>query len=283
MAFSVTRTFGPVLRFGRNPLALAGAVLLTLVLASAIAAPFIFPADPLRIVGPALIAPFSDSHYPLGTDALGRDMLAMIVHGAGTTLLIGVSAALTALVIGVTVGAVAGYYGGWIGNLFGRLIELFQTVPGLVVLMALISLFGAHMVFVVLLIGAVSWESIARLTRAEFLAWRKRDFVLACRAMGMGDLRLIFGEILPNALAPVIAVSTLSIAGAILAESGLSFLGLGDPNVSTWGRLVGEGRDLIRSAWYISAIPGAAIVVTVFALSLVSDGLGEVLNPRLRR
>ena len=279
----MSRTVASLVRFSRNPLALLGAILLLLVLLSAIAAPFVFPADPLRIVGPSLIAPFHDSHFPLGTDALGRDMLAMIVHGAGTTLLIGVSAALTALVIGVTIGAVAGYYGGWIGNLFGRLIELFQTVPGLVILMALISLFGAHMLFVVLLIGAVSWESIARLTRAEFLAWRKRDFVLACRAMGMGDLRLIFGEILPNALAPVIAVSTLSIAGAILAESGLSFLGLGDPNISTWGRLVGDGRDLIRSAWYISAIPGAAIVVTVFALSLVSDGLGEVLNPRLRR
>ena len=270
-------------RFGRNPTAALGAVLLLIVFATAIAAPFVYPADPLRIVGPALITPFSDPHFWLGTDAMGRDMLAMIVHGAGTTLLIGISASLTALVIGVTIGALAGFYEGWAGNLFGRLIELFQTIPGLVVLMALVSLFGAHLLFVILIIGAVSWESIARLTRAEFLAWRKRDFVLACRATGMSDIGIILGEILPNALAPVIAVSTLSIAGAILVESGLSFLGLGDPNISTWGRLVGDGRDLIRSAWYISAIPGAAIVATVFALGLVSDGLGDVFNPRLRR
>ena len=269
--------------FSRNPMGLAGSLLLLLVLLAALIAPVAFPADPLRIVGPALIQPFTDGHYPLGTDGMGRDMLAMIVHGAGTTLAIGVSAALTALVIGVTIGATAGYYGGWIGNLFGRLIELFQTIPGIVFILALVSLFGANMLFVVLIIGVVSWESIARLTRAEVMAWKKRDFILACRATGMTDTGIIFGEILPNALAPVIAVSTLSIAGAILAESGLSFLGLGDPNIATWGRLVGEGRNMITSAWYISAIPGVAIVVTVFALSLVSDGLGDILNPRLRR
>ncbi len=267
----------------RNPLTLTGGLILGLILLTALAAPLVFPADPLRIVGPALIHPLNDSRFPLGTDGMGRDILALIMHGASTTLAIGVSAALTALVIGVTVGAVAGYYGGWIGNLFGRLIELFQTIPGIVFILTLVSLFGAHMILIVLIIGLVSWESIARLTRAEVMAWKKRDFILACRATGMTDLGIIFGEILPNALAPVIAVSTLSVAGAILAESGLSFLNLSDPNVATWGRLVGDGRNMITSAWYISAIPGVAIVLTVFALSLVSDGLGEILNPRLRR
>lgn len=270
-------------RLVRNPVAIAGGVLLLAVIAAAVAAPLFYPADPLRIVGPALVTPFSDPHFPFGTDALGRDMLAMILHGAGTTLAIGLCASLTALVIGVIVGAVAGYDGGLAGNLSGRLIELFQTVPGLVVLMALISLFGAHLALVVVLIGAVSWEGIARLTRAEVLSWKKRDFVLACRAAGMGDARLLFGEILPNALAPVIALSALSIAGAILIESGLSFLGLGDPNVATWGKLVGDGRATITSAWYISALPGAAIVVTVFALSLLSEALNDALNPRLTR
>ena len=271
-----------IVSFFRNPLAALGLVLLLIVLGASAAAPILFPGDPLRIVGPALLAPLANPAFPLGTDALGRDILAMILHGAGTTLLIGVSAALTALMIGVTIGALAGYFEGWAGQLFSRLIELFQTIPGIVFILTLVSLFGAHILFVVLLIGMVSWESIARLTRAEFLAWKKRDFILACRAIGMGDTAIIIGEILPNALAPVIAVSTLSIAGAILTESGLSFLGLGDPNISTWGRLVGDGRTLITSAWYISAIPGAAIVVTVFALSLVSDGLSDILNPRLR-
>ncbi|WP_140984727.1 ABC transporter permease [Asticcacaulis tiandongensis] len=270
------------LRFTQNRLATAGLAILGLIGLIALSAPLLFPGDPLRIVAPALQPPLTDG-YPFGTDALGRDMLAMIVHGTRTTLLIGVAAATTAILIGVTIGALAGYYGGVIGSLAGRLIELFQTIPGLVFLLAIVSFVGPQLIFVVLAIGIVSWESIARLTRAEFLAWRKRDFVLAGRAMGMTDARLIFGEILPNAIAPVIAVSTLSIAGAILVESGLSFLGLGDPSVSTWGRLVGEGRGLIRTAWYVCAIPGAAIVLTVFALSLVSDGLNDVLNPGSRR
>lgn len=268
-----------LIKYSRNRMATVGLALLAVIVLIALLAPVLFPGDPLRIVAPALQPPLSDGHL-LGTDALGRDILAMIVHGARTTLLIGVSAAFTAIVIGVSVGAIAGYYGGLVGNLFGRLIELFQTIPGLVFLLAVVSFVGPDLIFVVLAIGIVSWESIARLTRAEFLSWRKRDFVLAGRAMGMNDARLIFGEILPNAIAPVIAVSTLSIAGAILAESGLSFLGLGDPSISTWGRLVGEGRGLIRTAWYICAIPGLTIVVTVFALSLVSDGLNDVLNPR---
>ena len=269
-------------RFSQNRLALAGLILLGLVLLVALLAPVISPQDPLRIVGPALSPPFSPG-FPLGTDALGRDMLAMLVHGARTTLLIGVAAALTAILIGVSVGSIAGYYGGVVGAFFTRLIELFQTIPGLIFLLAVVSFVGPQLIFVVLAIGLISWESIARLTRGEFLTWRKRDFVLAGRTIGMGDLQIIFGEILPNAIGPVLAVSTLSIAGAILAESGLSFLGLGDPSVTTWGRLIGEGRGLIRTAWYVCAIPGVAIVLTVFALSLVSDGLNDVLNPRRQR
>lgn len=269
-------------RFSQNRLALAGLILLGVVLLVALLAPVISPEDPLRIVGPALSAPFTPG-FPLGTDALGRDMLAMLVHGARTTLLIGVAAACTAILIGVTVGAIAGYYGGVVGAFFTRLIELFQTIPGLIFLLAVVSFVGPQLIFVVLAIGLISWESIARLTRGEFLTWRKRDFVLAGRTIGMGDLQIIFGEILPNAIGPVLAVSTLSIAGAILAESGLSFLGLGDPSVTTWGRLIGEGRGLIRTAWYVCAIPGVAIVLTVFALSLVSDGLNDVLNPRRLR
>lgn len=271
-----------LLRFSQNRLALAGLILLGLVLLVALLAPVISPEDPLRIVGPALSAPFTPG-FPLGTDALGRDMLAMLVHGARTTLLIGVAAACTAILIGVTVGAIAGYYGGVVGAFFTRLIELFQTIPGLIFLLAVVSFVGPQLIFVVLAIGLISWESIARLTRGEFLTWRKRDFVLAGRTIGMGDLQIIFGEILPNAIGPVLAVSTLSIAGAILAKSGLSFLGLGDPSVTTWGRLIGEGRGLIRTAWYVCAIPGVAIVLTVFALSLVSDGLNDVLNPRRLR
>lgn len=281
---AVARTLiGFAARFQRNRSALAGALLLGSVILMALSAPLFFPGDPLRIVGPALLWPFTDDQHPLGTDALGRDILAMIVHGARTTLLIGLFASLTALVIGVTVGALAGFNRGVLGSLFARVIELFQTIPGLVFIMATVSFLGPQLLWVVLAIGLVSWESIARLTRAEFMSWRQRDFILACRSIGMSDTRLIFGEILPNTIPPVIAVFTLSVATAILAESGLSFLGLGDPSVPTWGRLVGEGRSLIRSEWYVCALPGVAIVLTVFALSLVSDGVNDALNPRARQ
>lgn len=270
-------------RFQRNRSALAAAGLIGLVILMALTAPFLFPGDPLRIVGPALIWPFTDHQFPLGTDALGRDILAMILHGSRTTLMIGLFASLTALVIGITIGALAGFNRGATGRLFARVIELFQTIPGLVFIMATVAFLGPQLIWVVLAIGLVSWESIARLTRAEFISWRERDFILACRSIGMSDTRLIFGEILPNALTPVIAVFTLSVATAILAESGLSFLGLGDPSVPTWGRLVGEGRSLVRTDWYVCALPGAAIVLTVFALSLISDGVSEALNPRARQ
>jgi peptide/nickel transport system permease protein len=267
-------------RFGRNRGAVFGATLLLVVIAMATTASVFFPHDPLRIVGPAQIWPFTNRQFFLGTDSMGRDIAAMIMHGSRTTLLIGLFASLTAIVIGVTIGAISGFYGGWIAKFLLRFTELFQTIPSLILVLTVVTIVGPELPHVILAIGAVTWTPIARLTRAEFLTWRSRDFVAACRAMGMSDFGLIASEILPNAITPVIALSTLVVATAILFESGLSFLGLADPTVSTWGRLVGEGRGLIRSSWYISALPGSAILLTVFALNLIGDGLSEALNPR---
>lgn len=268
--------------FARNRGALAGAIVLGTVILAGLLAPWLFPRDPLRIVGPAQIWPFVDPRFPLGTDSLGRDIAALLVHGARTTLLVGFAASLTALSIGVSIGAIAGYYSGNIGRALMRGTELFQTIPGLILVLTIITILGPDLKNVVLAIGIVSWPGIARVTRAEFLSWRNRDFVQACRTMGMGDAALILKEILPNAITPVIGLSTLSVAGAILFESALSFLGLADPEIATWGRLVGEGRSFIRTSWYICALPGAAILVTVFAINLVADGVAEVLNPRTR-
>ncbi|MGH8432452.1 MAG: ABC transporter permease, partial [Solimonas sp.] len=226
--------------------------------------------------------PGEDPAFPLGTDSLGRDILAMIVHGARATLLIGLCASAVATLIGVTVGAVAGYFGGWIDEIVMRAAELFQTIPNLIFVLTIVVILGSTLENIVIAIGIVSWTSIARMTRAEFLALRDREFVQACRAMGMGNWRIIAGEILPNALPPVIVLSSLVVAGAILFESAVSFLGLGDPNLASWGRLVGDGRLLIRSSWYICAIPGAAIMVTVLCLNLIGDGLNDALNPKLR-
>ena len=269
-------------RFARNRGALVGAGLILLVAIVALLAPLFFPTDPLRIVGAPELWPGEDPDFPLGTDSLGRDILAMIVHGARATLLIGLFASAVATLIGVTVGAIAGYFGGWIDEGAMRAAELFQTIPNLIFVLTIVVILGSTLSNIVIAIGIVSWTSIARMTRAEFLALRDREFVQACRAMGMGNGRIIVGEILPNALPPVIVLSSLVVAGAILFESAVSFLGLGDPNVASWGRLVGDGRLLIRSAWYICAIPGVAIMVTVLCLNLIGDGLNDALNPKLR-
>lgn len=269
-------------RFARNRAALVGFVLVVLVIGFALAAPWMFPRNPLRIVGRPEIWPFVNERYPLGTDSLGRDMAAMIAYGARTTLLIGLCASLTATIIGISVGATAAYFGGWVDELLMRFTELFQTIPNLIFVLTIVSILGQKIEYVTVAVGIVTWTPIARLTRAEFMSLRDREFVQACRAMGMGNLRIMFGEILPNALPPVIVLSSLVIAGAVLFESAVSFLGLGDPNVSSWGRLIGDGRTLIRSSWYICAVPGLAIMLTVLALNLVGDGLNDALNPKLR-
>ncbi len=269
-------------RFARNRGALLGALLIAGVALLAVLAPLLYPIDPLRMVGVPELWPGEDAAFPLGTDSVGRDMLSMIVHGARATLLIGIFASIVATLIGVTVGAVAGYFGGWVDEVAMRLAELFQTIPNLIFVLTIVVILGSTLTNIVIAIGVVSWTSIARMTRAEFLALRDREFVQACRAMGMGDLRIIVSEILPNALPPVIVLSSLIVAGAILFESAVSFLGLGDPNVASWGRLVGDGRQLIRSAWYVCAIPGVAIMITVLSLNLIGDGLNDALNPKLR-
>jgi peptide/nickel transport system permease protein len=269
-------------RFARNRAALVGFVLVVVVIGIALAAPWMFPRNPLRIVGRPEIWPFTTWRYPLGTDSLGRDIAAMVAYGARTTLLIGLCASLTATLIGISVGAIAAYFGGWVDELLMRLTELFQTIPNLIFVLTIVSILGQKIEYVTIAVGIVTWTPIARLTRAEFMSLRDREFVQACRSMGMGNLRIMFGEILPNALPPVIVLSSLVIAGAVLFESAVSFLGLGDPNVSSWGRLIGDGRTLIRSSWYICAVPGVAIMLTVLALNLVGDGLNDALNPKLR-
>ena len=269
-------------RFARNRAALVGLLLMIVVIGFAVAAPWLFPRQPLRIVGRPEIWPFVNSRYPLGTDSLGRDIAAMIVYGARTTLLIGLFASLTATFIGITIGATAAYIGGWVDEMLMRVTELFQTIPNLIFVLTIVSILGQKIEYVTIAVGVVSWTPIARLTRAEFLALRDREFVQACRSMGMGSLRIMFGEILPNALPPVIVLSSLVIAGAVLYESAVSFLGLGDPNIASWGRLIGDGRTLIRTSWYICAVPGIAIMLTVLALNLVGDGLNDALNPKLR-
>jgi peptide/nickel transport system permease protein len=266
----------------RSPPAIIGLVLLLLVLAMALTADWLYPRDPLALAGRPLIWPFSNPRFLLGTDNSGRDIAAQIFHGARISLLIGLVATVISILIGITIGAFAGYYGGGVDTALMRVTEAFQTLPNFLLLLVLVAVFGSTITTVTVAIGIVSWPASARLTRAEFLSLRSREFVQAGRTLGLKDVKLIFGEILPNALPPVIVYASVVMAIAILLESALAFLKLSDPNVASWGNLIGVGRDVLRVQWYVSAIPGIAILITVLAVSLVGQGLNDALNPRLR-
>jgi peptide/nickel transport system permease protein len=271
-----------VKRYLRSPPAVIGLVLLALVVFMALSAHWFYPRDPLSLAGRPLQWPFQNPRFPLGTDNSGRDIAAQIFYGARISLLIGLVSTLLSVAIGIVIGALAGFYGGWIDTLLMRLTEAFQTLPNFLLLLVLVAVFGSHLATVTIAIGAVSWPAPARLTRSEFLTLRNREFVHAARTLGVRDWRLIFSEILPNALPPLIVYASVVMAVAILLEAALAFLRLSDPNVASWGNLIGLGRDVLREQWYVSAIPGIAILVTVLAVSLVGQGLNDALNPRLK-
>ena len=275
------RTFAELRRaYRRNAAALAGTVILVAVVLMAVSANVIFSYGPLEMVTRPLLEPGMDAQFPLGSDKLGRDVLAGIFYGARISLLIGIVATLVAVVAGTTIGALAGYYGGWIDDALMRVTEIFQIMPPFLFLIVLVGIFQPSVLTIVLAIGAVSWPWVARLVRAEFLSLREREFVQASIGIGMGDARIIFTQILPNALPPVIVSSSMIVARSILNESALAFLGLGDPNLMSWGAMIGSGRDVLRQAAYLSAVPGIAILLTVLALNVVGDGLNDALNPR---
>lgn len=269
-------------RFARNKPAVAGVVILLAVVVMAVLAPMLYPGDPWDMVAEPFLAPGADPAYPLGSDMMGRDLAAGIFHGARVSLLIGLVATGVALLLGVSFGALAGYFGGWVDNVLMRVTELFQTIPAFLFAIVLVAIFKPSVTTIVLAIGVVSWPPVARLTRGEFLSLRSREFVQACIAMGMGDLRIILLHCLPNALPPIIVTGSLMVATAILTEAGLAFLGLGDPNVMSWGTIIGAGREVLRTAWYVCTLPGVAILFTVLALNLVGEGLNDALNPRLK-
>lgn len=266
----------------RNPAAIIGLVLLFAVLFLAASADIFYPRDPLSLAGRPLSWPLENPRFVLGTDSSGRDIAAQIFHGARISLLIGIVATLVAIVLGTVIGALAGFYGGWVDDVLMRVTEAFQTVPSFLLLLVLVAVFGSSLWTVTLAIGVVSWPAPARLTRAEFLSLRSREFVQACRTLGLRDSAIIFKEILPNAMPPLIVYASVVMALAILMESALAFLNLSDPNVASWGNLIGQGRGVLRTQWYVSAIPGIAILLTVLAVSLVGQGLNDALNPRLK-
>jgi peptide/nickel transport system permease protein len=268
--------------FLRNRGAAAGIIVLVVVGLAAATASLFFPFSPWDMRGAPFMPP-GEMDFLLGSDSLGRDVAAGMAYGARVSLLIGAVSTVAAVLLGTTLGAVAGYAGGVVDDGVMRFTEFFQTVPSFMLAVVLVAIFSPSLGSVVAAIAIVSWPPVARVIRAEFLSLRSREFVQAAEVLGRSRAAIIFREILPNTLSPIIVLASLMVASAILLESGLSFLGLGDPNLMSWGFMIGAGRSVIRIAWWMSVFPGIAIFLTVLALNLVGEGLSDALNPRLAR
>jgi peptide/nickel transport system permease protein len=269
-------------RFFARPTALFGFAVFAAIVVIALGAPAIFAHGPFTIVGMPLSPPGSPDLLA-GSDVLGRDMAAGLAYGARISLLVGVTSTLGSIGIGVLLGAVAGYYGGAVDDLLMRITEFFQIIPTFVLLMVLVAFMQPSLGSAVIGIALISWPQVARIVRGEFLSLREREFVQAARVQGLSDASIIFGQILPNALSPIVVISSMMVGNAILTESALSFLGLGDPNLLSWGSMIGGSRSAMWVAWWTTVFPGLCIMVTVLALNFIGDGLNDALNPRRRR
>lgn len=268
-------------RFRKNPLSVVGLAVIVILASIALAAPLLSPYDPRAIDVYNVLSPPTLSH-PLGTDELGRDVLSRMMWGSRVSLKVGLIAVGIALLIGTIFGALSGYYGGRIDALLMRFVDIMLAFPTFFLILAVIAIVEPSISTIMIVIGLTGWMDVSRLVRAEFLTLKEREFVSAARAIGAGDFRLIFRHIIPNALSPVFVAATFGIAGAILTESGLSFLGLGvQPPEPSWGNILTSGKDNITVAWWLSLFPGIAILVTVLSYNLVGEGLRDALDPRL--
>ena len=268
-------------RFRRNRFAVGGGLLVLFLFLIALLAPVISPYDPGHIDTNILLQPPSSEHW-LGTDELGRDVFSRMMYGARISLMVGFVAVGIATVIGVVIGAVSGYYGGWVDEIMMRFVDVMLTFPSFFLILAVIAMLEPSIMNVMVVIGITGWMGVARLVRAEFLSLRKRDFVAAAQSIGQSDFAIIFKHILPNAMAPVLVSATLGIAGAILTESALSFLGIGvQPPTPSWGSILTEGKNYIEFAWWLSLFPGLAILFTVLGYNLLGEGLRDALDVRL--
>jgi peptide/nickel transport system permease protein len=267
--------------FLANRAAMVASIVLAFVVLATIFGPMLYPVDPFEMVW-APFTPPGQEGFVLGTDYLGRDMLAALLNGGRVSLTIGLVAALMSVFIGISFGALAGFYRGLVEEVLMRITEFFQVLPTLLFSMVIVALFGASLEVVTIAIGVVSWTAVARITRAEFLRIRELEYVTASRAAGASNVTLMTRVILPNALPPIIVQAALMVGSAILFEAGLAFLGLSDPNVVSWGQIIGSNRPYILDASFTVTIPGLAIFVTVLSISLIGDGLNDALNPKLR-
>ena len=269
-------------RFRKDKLALLGGVIVLVLFVVAVCAPWISPYDPGQIEIKRVLEEPSAKHL-LGTDSLGRDVLSRMIWGSRISLLVGFVAVGIATLIGVFLGSLAGYYGRWTDNLIMRFVDIMLCFPTFFLILAVIAFLEPSIWNIMIVIGVTGWMGVARLVRAEFLSLKERDYAVAEKALGAKDFRIIFRHILPNALAPVLVSATLGVAGAILTESALSFLGIGvQPPTPSWGNILTAGKDNIEIAWWLSLYPGLAILITVLGYNLLGEGIRDSIDPRLK-
>jgi len=268
-------------RYRKNRAAVIGLFIFIGVCAVAAAAPAITWYPPLRS---NVAAPFipPNLNHPYGTDDLGRDLYSTAVYGTRTSLAVGLLAAGFSALIGILVGATSGYYSGKVDDLLMRISEVFLVLPTFLLALIIVAMFGANIQNIIIAIAIVSWPRTARLLRAEFLSLKERDFVEAARVLGSKNVDIMFNEILPSAIYPIIVNASLEVASAILTEAGLSFLGVGDPNVPSWGIMLNNAQSYLQTAWWMAAFPGVMLLLTCLSLNLVGDGLNDYFNPRLK-
>jgi peptide/nickel transport system permease protein len=268
-------------RFSRNKLSVIGTIIVLALITVSLSAPLISPYDPTTIDVYNVLSPPNRAHL-LGTDELGRDLLSRIIWGSRVSLKVGFVAVGIAIQIGVIIGSLAGFYGGKVDAVLMRFVDIMLAFPTFFLILAVIAILEPNIFTIMAVIGITGWMDVARLVRAEFLSLKERDFVDAAKTLGLSNTRLIYRHILPNAFSPVFVAATFGVAGAILIESGLSFLGLGvQPPDPSWGNILTSGKDNIEVAWWLSLFPGLAILITVLSYNLVGEGLRDALDPRL--
>ena len=274
-------------KLSRNPAAIAGALILLIVIAAAVAAPYVAPQDPmrqslLRRFTPPVWLQGGNPSYPLGTDQVGRDILSRIIYGARVSLVVGIAAVAVSLLVGVTLGLLSGFLRGRVDAIIMTVVDVTLSFPQLLLALAFVAALGPSLATIIVVLGLTGWERYTRVVRAEVLALREKDFVEAARAMGASPMRTILRHLLPNTFSSIIVMSTLQIAQAILQEAALSFLGVGTGSSHpTWGQMIALGRDFVSVAWWLATFPGLAILLTVLAINLVGDRLRDALDPRV--
>jgi len=278
---------GAVVRFWRglhscNRIAAYSLVFIFLLYVIAIFAPLIAPYDPNELNLKEIFLPPSSKHL-FGTDRLGRDVFSRIIWGTRVSLTVGFVVMGIQVGMGIILGAISGYYGGIIDTVIMRAVDLFLMLPGFFLLLLVVAFFGRNIYLIMVIMAIISWPGTARMMRAQVLSVSKREFVIAAKATGASDKWIIFKHVLPNSIQPIIVTAFLGIGGYIMMEAGLSFLGLGDPLVISWGTMISEATLYLRTAWWLAFFPGLALTSTALAFNLFGDGLNDYLNPRGRR